>query len=440
MALTTLTLPALRRKVAAGLGGGFVKGDIDSGSATTVVDNTTHTIYGSQGRAALYGGWYLLRPDANDVPSRIRRVSRHEPSTGTLTTGGPNYADTTFTSEEYELHRYLDPDDADGGLLAAINNALKNRLRYLVTVPETLVVDGDMETSGITNWTATNLGTDVKVTAAATVFGGTQALHAVTNAANGYAASDAINVLGGQSYYIEAIVRSADATSTPKLVLVDQSGNEIDSWQASADMGMQADINMDWISLGCVAVQIPTGDTTVAIRLQGVENGADLYWDSVIFTPQRQREPVLPTWIEDENQLMAISWPLGALPRTWEWITEELYNQDVRIEAAAANHALLRKKHRTTRREYITAWRPYAAFSTGADIDETETRSVPEDWAVQACLVEAYDLLMKGQGVGEKPDNLEFEYLKAQRKARDLAWHYMRPKASGMGLGPWQEG
>ena len=442
MPITTISYQELRRKVAGRMGGGFVSGDIDSGGVTTIVDNTTHTIFGSSGRADEYAGWYLLRPDSigasSDTLDRVRRVQRHDPSTGTIHTVGPDYNDTTFTSEVYELHPYLDPDNGDNGMLAAINNALTRRLRYLTTVPLTLAADGDMDLSGITNWTAANLGTTAKDTGAANVFQGVRSLHAVTNAVNGYAASDAINVREGEGYYIEAIVRSADASSTPKLVVVDQSGNEIDSW-TPADMGLQADIYTDWVSLGRTVFQPQAGDTSIVVRLQGVENGADLYWDSVIVLRQAQREFVLPTWVEDETQLQGIFMPLGSFPRTWAWHQLAEADHKIHLDAAAANFGILRMQHRTTRRIYIRAWRPYDKITITTSAGDDDAIAVPEDWAIEACLVEAYELLRQGNGNGRTPQNLDQELLKAQRRTYHLVRHYMRPQPKPFPRGPWQE-
>jgi hypothetical protein len=417
MALTALTLPVLRQKAAAKIGP-FLQGTVGSLTTTTVVDAASHKLLRSSGQSSQK--WvpsYLLRPAAVTASGvdRLRVVASYNPVTGTLTHGGPVYTDVTATSETYELHPYLDPDDHYSGLLAAINNALTKKLYYRITrCPLTLVPDGDMETSGVTNWTATTLATNAKATTAGTVFWGTQSLHTVTNAANGYDSSDAINVIEQQGYYAEAICRAANATSTPSLIIYDFTNSAvIDTITASDILGGVSDKQMEWISLN-VGFTAPSGCKQIKLRLAGTENGADIYWDSVTLLPQAQRQVVLPSWLTAKDLFVGAYWVMGNQPRQFQYQKLPVSSKDIAFGASDADSATIDLGRRATRRLVIDAWRPYTAFTTGASISEAESRTVDEGWALSAIAVEALGLIKAGNCLATYDGDIDRELAEAQ--------------------------
>jgi hypothetical protein len=417
MALTALTLPVLRQKAAAKIGP-FLQGTVGSCTTTTVVDAASHKLLRSAGQSSQK--WvpsYLLRPAAATASGvdRLRIVASYNPVTGTLTHGGPVYADTTATSETYEIHPYLDPDDHYSGLLAAINNALTKRLYYRVTrCPLTLVTDGDMETSGITNWTASTLATNAKVTTAGMVFWGTQALHTVSNAANGYAKSDSVNVIEQQGYYAEVICCAANATSTPSLVVYDVTNAAvIDTITASDILGGVSDKQMEWVSLAC-GFTAPSGCKQVQLRLTGTENGADIYWDSAILIPQARRQVVLPSWLTAKDLFVGAYWVMGNQPRQFQYQKLPVSSKDIAFGASDADSATIDLGRPATRRLVIDTWRPYTAFSTGTSISETESRTVDEGWALSAIALEALGLIKAGNSLATYDGDIDRALAEAQ--------------------------
>jgi len=327
-----------------------------------------------------------------------------EVATASLTAEGAGSTFHLISGSEYELHRWLDPDDPEVGLLGCINRALTRRLYYHTPrCPITLVTDGDMETSGIGNWTGTNLGTEVKSTTAATVFSGTQSYHMVTNAANGYGVSDAVNVIENEGYYVAAIVRAADATSTPNVVVYDvTNAATITTIDLSSTTGVN-DIQMEWCMIA-EGFTVPSGCKQVQIRLLGEENGADLYWDSVWLIRQAQRQLILPSWLVAPDLFVSVERVTGTWPRAFNYTKLPVNSKDIQFAAAEADHAIIKLGRPGTYKHVLDAWRPYSAFTTGASIDDTESRMVHEDWAIAAGRVEALALLRRGAGLNVYPD------------------------------------
>lgn len=417
MTLTALTLPVLRQKAAAKIGP-FLQGTVGALTTTTVVDAASHKLLRSSGQTSQK--WvpaYLLRPAAVTAGGvdRLRVVASYNPVTATLTHGGPAYTDVTVTSETYELHPYLDPDDHYSGLLAAINNALTKKLYYRVTrCPLTLVPDGDMEASGITNWTSSNLTTNAKSTTAGTVFWGTQSLHTVTSAAGGYAKSDSVNVIEGQGYYAEAIPRATNATSTPSLVVYDVTNSAvIDTITASDILGGISDKQMEWMSL-YVGFTAPSGCKQAQLRLTGTENGADIYWDSAVLLPQAQREVVLPSWLTARDLFVSASWAIGSIPRQFTYQKLPVSSKDIAFGTSDADIATIDLGRRATRRLVIDAWRPYTAFTTGASISEAESRTVDEGWALSAIVLEGLQLIKAGNCLANYEGDIDRDLAEAQ--------------------------
>jgi len=432
MAIATLTLAEARKKLAGRLGK-FLQGTIGSGTSTTVTDAASHKVFGSAGMSPQeIVPAYLLRPAAATAPDRLRVIASFVPSTGTITTRGPVYADVTFTTETYEIHPYLDPDDPYVGLIAAMNKALK-AMYYQTTLPITLITDGDMQTAGVTNWTAVTSSTDVKVTTAAHVLYGTQGLHVVTSAANGYVKSDSVSVIGDQGYLAAAAFRAANAASTAKLVVWDVTNDaEIDSVTFSAVTG-DSDKQIAWCILR-VPFAVPSTCKQVSLRLQGVENGADLYWGAAWLIWQAQTRWPLPSWVSEKTQFIEMRQVLG----------DRVYAQGRSVPLAgepffdptAANHAWFLTPSRATRLLEGTFMRPYAGYTTST-ITETEAISVDEEWFLAAAEKEAL-LLCRENALNPIPD-LEERIRQATGEALGMGRLHMRPPAKKIGPRAWAE-
>lgn len=169
--------------------------DIDTtsvGTTTTVV--ISDLAFGSSGATTTkyHDVWIYIASLEGGGPS-IGEISK------ALTTGGFTVASGTITvapafslavqtSTDLIFHYDLHPDD----LWNAIQLTLRN-LRFHSYLPVTLVTDGDMEDSGVTNWAS--IGSPTTNAKAATVFQfGRQALHLVSDATDEGATSNSVPV------------------------------------------------------------------------------------------------------------------------------------------------------------------------------------------------------------------------------------------------------
>jgi len=113
-----LTRKELRQKIVLNL-----SGKVLTPSAYTVATAVSDALVDTAADSAYYTGWQLYRPNASSSADYNRRVSAYSGSTGTLTHGGTNYADTNVTGEQIEIL----PVDIDYTmLLEKINDGLED--------------------------------------------------------------------------------------------------------------------------------------------------------------------------------------------------------------------------------------------------------------------------------------------------------------------------
>lgn len=175
-----------------------------------------------------------------------------------------------------------------------INRVLAS-LRYKRLGMLTLVTDGDMDSSGTTNWTAST-ATLSKITAAANITFGTQSMRVLCTSASGYAKSAAINVGSSALLYARADVRVAVGTAS--LVVWDETNN--------ASLGSATSTNADWRTIN-VNVTVPSTCKSVTVRLTGTGASDDAYWDDVsLLTSATLRLP-LPSWVDHPRAILSLN-------------------------------------------------------------------------------------------------------------------------------------
>lgn len=268
-----------------------------SGTADTVAPGSITDAFAlrdSNLASAQYRGMYIYRPDRTD-DDRIKVAGLLTNSTGLLAHTGSNYAD--ITDLNYEIVGLLHPDE----LNACIQRAMQ-RIYYDVQLPLCGLLenyDGDMETSGVTNWTSVlTPATKEKSTTAAKIYDGTQALHVLNNAALEGVQSASVRVipqLGGQWLYASVVVH-ADV-GTAKLVVYNVTGSaEIES-VTSAEEGF---VHL-WVHC-----QVPTDCEQVALQLLGVEDNADLYWSHAVLYIREQTMLDAPSWLDEQFKFLKL--------------------------------------------------------------------------------------------------------------------------------------
>ncbi|KKN05570.1 hypothetical protein LCGC14_1086050 [marine sediment metagenome] len=307
-------------------------------------------------------------------------------------------------------------------LIEAINWAL-SQMRYLAIGPLSLLADPDMETSGIGSWTGSN-ATPSKVTAAARVWGGLQALFVDNSGANGYAKSAvAVPVNEGELVFLSAIAQAVGA-STAKLVLYDLDNLAEISPSPTGDEERHIELRYEYT--------IPIGCEEVEVRLQGVEAGADTYWDDVILLGANRKRHPLPAWIEVPEDIVSVgSFPSGSggpdaytfkLEETnWrEWPYWRPERRDIR--ASQPFHLLLDPA--PIERMYVIAWRRFPALTGDADT------TVADETAVLAG-ARVYLRKQLAEGAVLNPDPVILAGLLATQAEDERAWDKATERTGG---------
>lgn len=175
-------------------------------ATTTVVDTALKEIAAFP--HDFNGAWIRLAYfDNSGTPAlqeQVSRIHQFDPATGTLTfspTIGTVNATAGTVDGEYEIWPDINPDAVDG----YINDVL-NSLIYEGFIPLTLVTDGDMEDSDLTNWTSVGSPTtDAKATSPFKI--GRQAIHIVADAATEGRRSANIPVTPSRQFIISVPIK-----------------------------------------------------------------------------------------------------------------------------------------------------------------------------------------------------------------------------------------
>lgn len=274
------------------------KGTATSGSVLTVVaagfpfKNTS-----SNASASTYQDCIIYVLDATDGTTyNERHIVTYAPGTGIFTSGNsfgflPATGDTFWIIKDGI--RYDDVKDA-------INKAL-TKLSYRDTIFLTLLPDGDMEASGVTNWTGAD-STTSKVTSVSINpdwSAGTQCLKIANSGVDGYAYSATIQVQEQEVYFVSANIYSD--SGTPFLQAYDNTNS------ASID---SEDSDESWTPGGWHNVNftftVPSDCTAITIRVGNDTSSANTYVDNVILHHTNAQLFQLPAYIVDEEQIRRV--------------------------------------------------------------------------------------------------------------------------------------
>ena len=268
-----------------------------AGTTTTIVDTSADSPFDVDDTDSLYNSaWAYIEADSAGVPLNVgecRRVAAtgYAPSNQTLTTNAA-FTNATTTTQSYGIYRAVPPirSNARKGLLDYINDALSlQRYRYYHLL--TLVTDGDMETSGTTNWTANATATRAKGSTYG-VINGDYSLTVTCPAAGDYVYSDSINVSSGQTYYLSADVIAPNAYGAEINVYDVTNSAVLFTWNTSQR-------NQRYFA---ESFAVPTDCYQIRIHLGAVtENAlAVSYWDNICLRGYFDQAWDLPTWYTTE--------------------------------------------------------------------------------------------------------------------------------------------
>jgi hypothetical protein len=425
----TVTRQSVRQRLIqeAGLGLNSVA---TGGGATTLIDTTRLERGNADSRS--FVGYWLYRPNAVNAVDKVRQVSSYTPASGTLTHQGVNYVAAPLAGGDdgvYELIKLMHPDD----LNSAINRA-GERIWFDQWSPLSLVNDGDMESSGVTAWTASN-ATLTKVTMTSAGFSPTlqrhsRVLRVANTSANGYAESNTITVAKG-AFGLAFGTMAADV-GTMEIVVWDKTNNaQIIALSAQQEAPHQV----------YTSFTVPGTCTAVALRLLGVEATADVYWDMVGLHVQNQTAFIAPSWVVRPSQILNLHQQIGIGSPMTASSGQAFYPDNAflwpvvpiaHIEfdpPSAVNRIRIHLGIRAGPRPiWIHAIRPYSDFQLN---DETTSGIMPEDWFVAACRIELYERLnglYKGQ--------FQAQWTQAQRQFAAIS-RYEAPRGELMWKPVW---
>lgn len=257
-----------------------------AGSTTTLVDTALSPSAESEDYV---GSWIYvaeLQGSGPAVGAIARVISVDFSGSNNILTFAPVQL-ATESDMDYEIHHKVRPSIINDRLDVTLG-----LLRENVTLPVTIVPDGDMEASGFTDWTATaDTGTNPTLTKdTATVRHGRQSLKIVANsdATNSFAKSASVDLPPGTQVIVAADV-FVNTLDSAKLQLRNVTVSaEIDS--AKSDV-------TGWVHMEFIAT-LPSGCEQVQVWLESPAASDITFWDHVTLWPTSDKGIDLPSHLE----------------------------------------------------------------------------------------------------------------------------------------------
>ena len=361
--------------------GDGVTGTATAWTTTTMTDDSTTSPFSTFDNLAIWRGAYLY--NAATAVLTERRVTAYDATTMKLTTSLPNWTGISAT-DAYEVHGLM----SRAGKVEALNRALARHCFFKLRQPLTLVLDGDMETSGTAKYAA--VGTTTLSKTAASLLG-SQSLRSVNTAANsGASLATALPVNAGDPYYLEALVKPGAGTVSLIAYDVTNSAN-------IASTTMDGSKNAGW-SLLWVDFTVPATSRSLQVRLLS-DGATDTHdWDDVILLHTWNTSYDLPDWLDGWHRMDGV------------WVRTPARDQDVRKwdfrPVAGAGKPYFYPANTSTglvgsiqvprgfqgQPVYVTGLKNYATLTT-----DTATTLCPSEWIEAATAVEILQILMNSR-------------------------------------------
>ncbi|KKN25157.1 hypothetical protein LCGC14_0887660 [marine sediment metagenome] len=273
------------------------------GSTTTLLDSLLAPAAESED---FVGDWIYIAEKQGSGPEvgEIARVTDVDfsGSTSTLTLA-PALTATLESGADYERHRKVRPSIINDRL-----DVILGLLRQNVLLPVTIVTDGDMETSGVSDWTAAGTGgtpTLAKNTSTPNVRHGRQSL-SITNdgsTTEGFAKSSSMLLPGGTTCIVSADVYIT-AGDLAKLTFYDVTNSAV------IGTAMESD-ESGWVHLENLFT-VPETCEEVQVWAESQAASDVTYWDHITVWPTLDKGIDLPTFLEFISDVKSIFfYPVG---------------------------------------------------------------------------------------------------------------------------------
>lgn len=413
---TTATSEAMTRRSAIDriLREGFGEyGTVTSGTTSTIVDTTElqSSIYPTD---FYKGQWARISRDAAGAAAapegEIRVVTASAPSTGTLTVN-PVFSAEPAAGDFYQLFRYVRPKE----VLDLLDQIMKEDAWLPCWTILTEVPDGDMEQNNTTDWTANN-ATVTKISTEPAMWG-KRWLSVVTTSAGGYAQSNTLNVIPGETYHCSALVNVSAADTTAQMTIYDVTNSAI------LDR-----VESTYLSTVRIWTELTIPDTChqIAIRLGNSENTVTSRWDEVCFMGLDQRDLPLPWWVKNQDQVKGVMQPIFERvgDNTWLSLPKFLHDPnrwDFRDDAFGRGQLRVMSKYgKPEYPVYVFGTRNEEAWAN----ENTEKKNVSQNWLIARVLY----LLFRKMNQPMRAGNLNMDWVKEQVTYWEKEWNRERRK------------
>lgn len=274
---------------------GLITGLLDYGTATDgtaeyIEDTVRLKSYNAS--PTDYTGWVRISSTTDGAApvGQIRAIVEPKPEMARIGVDAP-FSAAVGAGDKYELWK-VNPSY----VLDMIDRVLVEDLYFPVWSVLSEVPDFDMEQSHTTDWTASSATVTKQTAEPKLTSSGRRYLRVVSTAANGYAASNTLTLIPGQSYHMSALARCGSG-ATAKLQAYDETnGAEIAS--VTSDNRMAVRLNKNFTA--------PSTCHQISIRLVSVESGVTTEWDEVIAFGQQSSDIACPWWMKKKDQIKAV--------------------------------------------------------------------------------------------------------------------------------------
>ena len=244
--------------------------------------------------------WGFL-PDHATADDRERPLGQLTVATGVIDNAGRVFSGTG-TSEQFEIMQYLSPTQ----LFDTCVEAMK-QLPQTVMLPLGTFTDSDMETAGVSNWTASSSAlskvTTATVSARLIMPGARQAMLINLSGADGYGESPAIDVNGAKMVYVGWVVHPNGGTASLRL-----NASAYSDATATGEFGTANTYEGQRLVYIERIETLPANCTQIKARLAGTGATDDIYSGPVIgpFVLGSDLNVDAPSWMDETWRLRKI--------------------------------------------------------------------------------------------------------------------------------------
>ncbi len=386
--------------------GVLLTGTADGADTTHFQDGTIRAI-GADSVILQAGAPFVITSDHTGGPAagEDSRLSTTAITTGGIITLAPALTLAPDSGQTAEVwHKLLEHvDHVD----AAIDRALTERCSYWGLTPLTILTDGDMEGSGVSDWTAST-ATPTKVALAFPNTWGNQHLRVTNSGANGYV-YQAVACTEEDYYQLHIVMRAQtgtaefsvyDVTNAAAVTLETLTGDSA----ASSTLG-------GWVIMRH-RFKVPSGCKQFQVRI-GADGAADVGdYAAVLLWREDDKFLPLPTRVRDENDVGDVRLQRAGGSNEEDARDPDLVPHTLAVEVSQASVGLALRFNTAVGGQgpvWIQERRFYTVLSS-----DTATTNCPDTYAIVAS---AYEVVKAAYRAAERAETLP----KPEKKANAFA-------------------